>query len=140
MKNELILCKCGCGLKFEKYDKYGRERQFINGHNNKKYNDPTQYKREWNYRNRKSRYLYKKNYIANLKLKLIKQLGGKCEHCNIEADINNIVIFDFHHIEKKEFAITQATLNKKSFKIIENESKKCIILCSNCHRLHHHNN
>ena len=32
-KQEFILCACGCGEILEKYDKWNRERKFINGHN-----------------------------------------------------------------------------------------------------------
>src|SRR5215212_2335191 len=32
---ELILCECGCGFTLAKYDKYGIERKFINGHANR---------------------------------------------------------------------------------------------------------
>ena len=33
-QQELILCKCGCGLNREKYDKYRREAKYIKGHYN----------------------------------------------------------------------------------------------------------
>jgi len=48
MKNELIQCACGCGNLLYKYDKRGRVRKFINGHNaklnppNKKKEKPAQ--------------------------------------------------------------------------------------------------
>lgn len=32
MKQELIYCKCGCGQRFERYDRKGRPRYFISGH------------------------------------------------------------------------------------------------------------
>lgn len=31
--NELTACACGCGSKFYRYDKYGRPRTYISGHN-----------------------------------------------------------------------------------------------------------
>ena len=31
--DEIIQCACGCGKELEKYDKYGRERKYISGHN-----------------------------------------------------------------------------------------------------------
>lgn len=45
-KKELNLCKCGCGLSREKYDKKGREREFINRHqrNGKKISEGTREK------------------------------------------------------------------------------------------------
>ena len=35
MKNEVILCACGCNQKLEKFDKWGRERKYLNGHYNR---------------------------------------------------------------------------------------------------------
>jgi len=35
INNEKIKCDCGCGIKLWKYDKYGRVRRFISGHNSK---------------------------------------------------------------------------------------------------------
>jgi len=69
----------------------------------------------------------KKLYLANL-------LGSKCIHCNIESNYENIAIFDFHHIKEKSFNLAPFTRSLKS--LIE-ESKKCILLCANCHRLEH---
>lgn len=43
---EIIECACGCGIKIKNKDRYGRDKAYVNGHNNKKYEDPTQYKRE----------------------------------------------------------------------------------------------
>ncbi|GAF67869.1 unnamed protein product, partial [marine sediment metagenome] len=33
MPNMVVECGCGCGGNFLKYDKYGRERKFLSGHN-----------------------------------------------------------------------------------------------------------
>jgi len=35
-KKELILCGCGCGTYRERFDKYGRKMEFINGHHSRK--------------------------------------------------------------------------------------------------------
>lgn len=31
--NPIIFCQCGCGISFPKFDKYGRPRKFVTGHN-----------------------------------------------------------------------------------------------------------
>lgn len=36
VKNKTIICKCGCGEKFLKYDKSNRPRKYISGHNPRK--------------------------------------------------------------------------------------------------------
>jgi len=71
----------------------------------------------------------------NIKSKLIKMLGGKCVHCE---GVFPMAAFDFHHIDpkQKDFTITNEIANKP-FKELENEVKKCILLCANCHRVVH---
>lgn len=66
------------------------------------------------------------------KFKLIKLHGGKCIKCGY----SNRHILQFHHIDpsNKEFAIGR---NDFSFNRLLEESKKCILLCPNCHILEH---
>ena len=135
----LIECKCGCGTIIKSKDRYGRNKEYVSGHNRRKYDDKSQYKREWNHRNRKQRYEYKREYIENRKLELINMLGGKCKICGIEATKGNIAIFDFHHKnpDEKEFNLGQNTIGNRSFESVKREAMKCELLCSNCHRMLH---
>lgn len=64
-------------------------------------------------------------------LNLIKKLrGGKCEHCEYDKYLGAL---DFHHRDpsKKDF-----TIGDKKYKLKDciEETKKCILICSNCHR------
>jgi len=70
----------------------------------------------------------RKIWINKIKSKL------KCEKCGI----NHIAVLDFHHKDPKEkdFGIAKV-LNWKSKENILKEIKKCMILCSNCHRILH---
>lgn len=82
----------------------------------------------------------KKRYGHSHKAELIIRKGSKCEHCGIEYDGTNGAIFDFHHLnpDEKDFNIT--TYLRHYSKIPEElykEVDKCILLCSNCHRLAH---
>lgn len=65
--------------------------------------------------------------------KLKEKYGGKCLRCGYDK---SLVALDFHHIdpEKKDF-----TISNDRFKLIEaiEEIKKCILICSNCHREFH---
>lgn len=36
ISDEMISCACGCGTIFRRYDKHGRERRYVVGHNNRK--------------------------------------------------------------------------------------------------------
>lgn len=134
----LIKCSCGCGQKLKSKDKYGRDVKFINGHNGRKYDNQTQHKREWNYRNRESRREYRDNYQRKRKGALIKLLGGECEDCGLKYNGENGCLFQFHHKNPKEKEI-RLNLNKMGVawsKIIK-ESKKCKLVCANCHFLIH---
>jgi len=138
-KQSIIKCDCGCGEELELYDIEGRKRRYINGHNNRKYDDPNQHKREWNKRNKKKRYETKNNRLFRIKSELITKKGGCCLECKIKYNGVNSNIFDFHHVnpEEKLFNIMQG-LNCKRLEDVYKEIKKCILLCSNCHRIKHH--
>lgn len=41
---------------------------------------------------------------------------------------------DFHHSGDKGFSISNAIRNTKGIRAVTEEIKKCIVLCSNCHR------
>ena len=68
------------------------------------------------------------------KIEAIKLLGSKCEDCNNEFHYS---VYDFHHLYDKKY--TWRRLCKLSDETIKKELKKCILLCSNCHRLRHYN-
>ena len=65
------------------------------------------------------------------KLKLLH--GGKCKRCGYDACLKAL---EFHHIDpsKKDF-----TISNDSLKLADaiKESKKCILICSNCHKEFH---
>ena len=134
----IIECACGCGEKFTLYDRHSRIRKYITGHNTiKKYDDPTQYKREWNHRNRESRYLLKKNARLKRKLELLSLHGNKCVDCKIENNILNRNIFHFHHCKgKKSFEVFKG-LDNRSWEEVLTEAEKCVLICANCHALRH---
>lgn len=136
---EWVKCECGCGEKIMSKDPQGRDRRFVNGHNNRKYDDPTQYKREWNHRNRDKRYEYKKQRSYKLKAGMIKTAGGECSNCGLKYDKTNGAVFDFHHInpEEKSFPLNLGTVQNKSLEDLKTEAEKCELLCANCHRIHH---
>jgi hypothetical protein len=73
---------------------------------------------------RKERYQWFVDYKATL----------KCERCNE----NHPAVLDFHHIDPnaKEFTVSDQVWTKKQ-EVVMDEIKKCIVLCSNCHRKLH---
>ena len=60
----------------------------------------------------------------------------KCARCSE----NHIACMDFHHMDpsEKEYEVS-ALISSKMFTKAYKEIKKCIVLCANCHRIHHHN-
>lgn len=66
---------------------------------------------------------------AVLRERAVEFLGGKCSICSYDKHPAG---FDFHHVNprEKDFTISSAA----SWKKIEPELLKCVLLCSNCHR------
>ena len=72
--------------------------------------------------------------IRNKKMQLAEYKGSKCARCGLKATIDNIECFDFHHTGPKEFTMAPFTI---SMKRLLKESKNCILVCTNCHRMIH---
>lgn len=64
----------------------------------------------------------------------VRVMGSKCELCGLEGEM--IEVYDFHHMNPKEktLGIAQMMKNCTSWETICNELRKCVLLCSNCHR------
>ena len=67
-----------------------------------------------------------------VKIKLVNEFGGKCKICSYNKCIGAL---EFHHIDpsKKSFGLSVTGVTK-SYKLMLEEAKKCILVCSNCHR------
>ena len=67
-----------------------------------------------------------------VKIALVEAAGHKCAYCGL---IDNAILYDFHHInpEEKEFGIGSSSTTKSQAAYLK-EAKKCVLLCSNCHR------
>lgn len=65
--------------------------------------------------------------------KIKEQKGGKCIRCGYDKCLKAL---EFHHIDptKKDF-----TISNDHFKLMDavNETEKCILICSNCHKEFH---
>lgn len=67
------------------------------------------------------------------KQRIIDSMGGKCQICEYNKCQEAL---ELHHInpDEKEFGLGKVVANPKSWEKIVNELRKCILLCSNCHR------
>ena len=82
----------------------------------------------WNKTHSKNRELKKQKIID------IKNKSDGCKKCKDKR----YYLLDFHHMDPstKTFQIGQG--ESKGWERVLNEIKKCILLCSNCHREFHH--
>lgn len=134
-----IQCACGCGYAMSPIDAFGRPRSYVSGHNTvRKYEDPKQFKREWNHRNRPARATAKTDRFRRLKAKLLAMFGGACVDCALAYNGKNACVFHFHHRDPstKTFALGNQLCNK-AWQAIVAEARKCDLLCANCHELRH---
>ena len=72
------------------------------------------------------------SYRQRIKIALVEAFGHKCAYCGLEDDPR---LYDFHHVnpEEKSFGIANSSTTR-SRQAYSEEAKKCIMLCSNCHR------
>jgi hypothetical protein len=79
--------------------------------------------------------IYKNQKIRGLKRKLeiVNSLGGGCSICKYDK---NLSALEFHHLNpnKKSFKLDLRKLANTEINLITEELKKCILVCSNCHR------
>lgn len=71
-----------------------------------------------------------------IKLGAMQYKGGKCEQCGV-ADLP-MCCYHFHHEGKKDFLIGRRLYQKMDKKLTD-ELDKCVLLCANCHAIHHYN-
>lgn len=91
------------------------------------------YKREHYYRNKKAHYDRNKKTILKL-CQYIYEIknNGSCIICG-EKEISCL---DFHHLYDKDMEIARLT-RRGSLIRLKREIKKCVLICSNCHRKLH---
>lgn len=68
-------------------------------------------------------------------LRAVKYLGGECKKCGYDE---HMAALEFHHMGEKTVEIGSVA-NKSWKNAIKPELKKCVLLCSNCHRAEHSN-
>ena len=68
------------------------------------------------------------------KAQAVQRFGSLCSHCGGEYPDP---VFEFHHMDHTTKEITPAKLFALSDDKINLELDKCIMLCANCHRIHH---
>ena len=66
-----------------------------------------------------------------VKKKLVDEAGGECAICGYDKCV---AALEFHHVDRttKRFALSRQGVTR-SFAEAQEEARKCILLCSNCH-------
>ena len=57
-----------------------------------------------------------------------------CTKCNF----SHPAALDFHHVDRTDHRSVNKLVQDGQYKKAHEEIKKCIVLCANCHRIHHH--
>lgn len=57
-----------------------------------------------------------------------------CIHCGF----NHPAALDFHHVDRTNYRSVNKLAQAGNYKAARDEIKKCVCLCANCHRIHHH--
>jgi len=80
--------------------------------------------------NKRIRRAYARKVLIRYKLKFgCAECGYKEHHAALH----------FHHLRDKKYNIAMLLGDGTKFSRVKNEVRKCIILCANCHSIHHHN-
>ena len=73
----------------------------------------------------------------SIKLRMLEYKGNRCVDCGLQLKDTKACVFDFHHLDPLTKDINFDIIRWKNWETIKNELDKCIILCSNCHRIRH---
>lgn len=73
------------------------------------------------------------NWRKRTKKKIIESMGGCCQICGYNRCPS---VLEFHHLNpaEKEFSLSGPRTSPKKLETIKEELRKCILLCSNCHK------
>ena len=83
-----------------------------------------------------------KQIAANNKYRKAKRedwQAFKTSLCCAKCNFSHPAVLDFHHTDpsQKEGNVHRLAANGQYKKALE-ETKKCVVLCANCHRVHHY--
>lgn len=82
-------------------------------------------------------YAYQLERWKKRKRKAVEMMGGKCSRCGY---CRNYSALEFHHLDPSKKEQELASSIRCSWSKFVEELKKCILVCSNCHREEHHPN
>jgi predicted HNH restriction endonuclease len=72
--------------------------------------------------------------ISDIRIKMIKYLGSKCQRCGFNENIRALHI---HHLNPQDKHPDYGKIYEWNWEEIKIELDKCILLCANCHFVYH---
>jgi hypothetical protein len=106
------------------------------------------------YKNKETDRKYKSKHYQDNKLLYAKRDRERLERnrqwleeyrktcvCSVCSESRSVCL-DFHHTDPNEKVMTISRMVKSRFSVerIQEEIAKCVVLCANCHRVHHSGN
>ena len=80
---------------------------------------------------------YHQKRVCEVKIKMIHHKGGQCVDCGLKLEDSHYSVFDFHHLDPNIKDSNFKRIKFQNWEFIKNEIDKCVLLCSNCHRIRH---
>lgn len=71
------------------------------------------------------------------KINIVNQKGGCCFHCRLTLADAHYSVFELHHLNPKHKEQSNTSYSHWGKAKLTKELEKCVLLCANCHRLHH---
>lgn len=67
-------------------------------------------------------------------------MESKGSQCSVCGYTKNLAALEFHHQNpnEKSFQLDLRSLSNRSWNQLENEVRKCLLVCSNCHKEIHY--
>lgn len=125
-------CKsCTCEYK-RSYYASSQGKAVVKAYIERKKEKRSQYSKQYSQRYRDAQFKNQR------KLEFCLYKGGCCSECGFLATEETIAAFDFHHLEPSEKEYTPSDMLMLRKEKVFRELDKCILLCSNCHRILHH--
>ncbi len=95
----------------------------------------THYKNKGGTRNKEKHKQYVMRRRDERKAIVVEHFGDKCHDC---GNTFPHCCYDFHHVNPLEKKFEIAPRLDGNIDTIMEEAKKCVMLCSNCHRIRHY--
>src|SRR5574340_1604533 len=87
------------------------------------------------HKHKEKRRVYNTERKRKLKEKAIAYKGGYCSVC---GGVFPPCVYDFHHIDPTKKDYNPSVVLDQTWERATEELDKCILVCSNCHRILHH--